>query len=172
MTYPASNLFNLQGVKKPYNPLLGEYCRSKWVHEDGSTTHYVAEQVSHHPPVSCFYFSNRKEGFVINGSMHPRSKFLGTSVASIMEGTAIITILPFNEEYTISFPSVYGRGIVIYICMFLVFMSYYSGILFGTLLMELVGVVNIQCPSTGCKAELDFKAKVGGSPIKLSSTVY
>jgi len=88
------------------------------------------------------YFSNRREGFVINGSIHPRSKFLGTSVASIMEGTATITILPFSEEYTITFPSVYGRGI-----------------LFGTLLMELVGVVNIQCPATGCKAEIDFKAK-------------
>jgi hypothetical protein len=131
-----------QGVKKPYNPLLGEFFRCKWVHGDGSTTHYVAEQVSHHPPISCLYFSNRKEGFVINGSLHPRSKFLGTSVASIMEGTAHLTILPFNEVYTITFPSVYGRGI-----------------LFGTLLMELVGVVNIQCQSTGCKAEIDFKAK-------------
>lgn len=145
-----------QGVKKPYNPLLGEFFRCKWVHDDGSTTHYVAEQVSHHPPVSCMYFSNRKEGFVINGSMHPRSKFLGTSAASIMEGTAYLTILAHDEEYTITFPSVYGRGMLL-----LAFLgSFPLGILFGTLLMELVGVVHIQCAKTGCKAEIDFKAKV------------
>lgn len=132
-----------QGVKKPYNPLLGEFFRCKWVHdEDGSTTHYVAEQVSHHPPISCMYFSNRKEGFAINGSIHPRSKFLGTSAASIMEGTAVLTILAHEEAYTLTFPSVYARGI-----------------LWGTLLMELVGVVHIQCERTGCKAEIDFKAK-------------
>jgi len=35
--------------------------------ELNSTTTYIAEQVSHHPPVSAFYFSNRKAGFVING---------------------------------------------------------------------------------------------------------
>lgn len=131
-----------QGVKKPYNPLLGEFFRCKWPMGDNSTTYYIAEQVSHHPPISSFYATNRKEGFIVNGTMQPRSKFLGTSVASIMDGTAIVTILPFGEEYTITFPSVYGRGI-----------------LFGTLLMELVGMVNIQCAQTGCKAEIDFKAK-------------
>lgn len=131
-----------QGVKKPYNPLLGEFFRSKWEHADNSCTHFVAEQVSHHPPISCFYFSNRKNGYTLNGSMLPRSKFLGASVASMMEGTATLTIIPFGEEYTITFPNVYGRGI-----------------LFGTLLMELIGVITIQCNQTNCKAEIDFKAK-------------
>lgn len=36
----------------------------------------------------------------------------------------------------------------------------FTGILFGTLLMELVGLVTIQCVDTNCKAEIDFKAKV------------
>jgi len=79
---------------------------------------------------------------VINGSVHPRSKFLGTSAASIMEGTAYLTLLPFDEEYTMTFPTVYGRGI-----------------LFGTLLMEMCGLVTIECKKTHCKAEIDFKAK-------------
>jgi hypothetical protein len=131
-----------QGVKKPYNPILGEFFRCKWEHDDGTTSYYVAEQVSHHPPISCIYISNRKAGFVINGSVHPRSKFLGTSAASILEGTAYLKLLQHDEEYSITFPSVYGRGI-----------------LFGTLLMEMCGVVHIQCKNTHCKAELDFKAK-------------
>src|SRR5690242_6292273 len=50
-----------KGVKKPYNPLIGEIFRCMWPHPSGSKTFYVAEQVSHHPPVCAFYASNRKE---------------------------------------------------------------------------------------------------------------
>lgn len=41
-----------KGLKKPYNPILGETFRCCWVHPTGSKTFYIAEQVSHHPPVS------------------------------------------------------------------------------------------------------------------------
>jgi len=133
-----------QGVKKPYNPILGEIFRCKWQFEQTeSLTQYVAEQVSHHPPISALYGSNRKEGYVISGSLHPRSKFLGTSAASILEGEAAVTFIGLDgEEYTITFPSFYARGI-----------------LFGTLLMEMCGTVNINCAKTGLKTEIEFKAK-------------
>lgn len=101
-----------QGVKKPYNPILGEFFRTKWTHEDGTTTHYVAEQTSHHPPISSLYISNRKAGFVINGSIFPRSKFFRFSVASFLDGVANLTLLDSGEVYTITFPTVYGRGII------------------------------------------------------------
>ncbi|KAJ7323781.1 Oxysterol-binding protein- protein 8 [Desmophyllum pertusum] len=55
-----------KGLKKPYNPILGETFRCFWLHPNGTKTHFVGEQVSHHPPVSAFYVSNRKEGkFII-----------------------------------------------------------------------------------------------------------
>lgn len=41
-----------KGLKKPYNPILGETFRCYWRHPNGSKTFYIAEQVSHHPPVS------------------------------------------------------------------------------------------------------------------------
>jgi hypothetical protein len=41
-----------KGLKKPYNPILGETFRCYWLHPNGSKTFYLAEQVSHHPPVS------------------------------------------------------------------------------------------------------------------------
>jgi len=88
------------------------------------------------------YISNRKEGFIINGSIHPRSKFLGTSAVSILEGEADVTLLAYDEQYTITFPSAYARGI-----------------LFGTLLMELCGSVVITCPKSNLKTEIEFKAK-------------
>lgn len=34
-------------------------------------------QVSHHPPVSAFYISNRKDGFCMSGSITAKSKFYG-----------------------------------------------------------------------------------------------
>eukprot|EP01113_Clastostelium_recurvatum_P003760 TRINITY_DN11656_c0_g1_i1.p1 TRINITY_DN11656_c0_g1~~TRINITY_DN11656_c0_g1_i1.p1 ORF type:complete len:426 (-),score=81.34 TRINITY_DN11656_c0_g1_i1:74-1351(-) len=130
------------GVKKPYNPILGETFRCSWKFDETTPTHYVSEQVSHHPPISALYISNRKEGFNMTASIHPRSKFLGTSAASILEGEATLNCIDLDEQYTITFPSVYARGI-----------------LFGTLLMEMVGTVNISCAKTGLKTEIEFKAK-------------
>ncbi|CAH2217167.1 jg17683, partial [Pararge aegeria aegeria] len=67
-----------KGLKKPYNPVLGETFRCCWQHADQDTyTYYIAEQVSHHPPISAFYISNRKDGFVIEGSLLAKSKFYG-----------------------------------------------------------------------------------------------
>lgn len=34
-------------------------------------------QVSHHPPVSAFHVSNRKDGFCISGSITAKSRFYG-----------------------------------------------------------------------------------------------
>ena len=35
-----------KGLKKPYNPILGETFRCYWEHPNGSKTFYIAEQVS------------------------------------------------------------------------------------------------------------------------------
>lgn len=68
----------LQGIKKPYNPILGETFRCCWFHpQTNSHTFYIAEQVSHHPPVSAFHVSNRKDGFCISGSITAKSRFYG-----------------------------------------------------------------------------------------------
>lgn len=36
------------GVRKPLNPILGEFCTGYWTFKDQSTALYIAEQVSHH----------------------------------------------------------------------------------------------------------------------------
>lgn len=43
-----------------------------------------------------------------------------------------------------------------------------TGILFGTLLMELCGDVSITCNATQCKAEIEFKGKVCINEITIS----
>jgi len=66
-----------RGLKKPYNPILGETFRCYWEHPNQSKTFYISEQVSHHPPISAFYVSNKKDGFAISGAILAKSKFYG-----------------------------------------------------------------------------------------------
>ena len=49
-----------KGLKKPYNPILGETFRCYWEHPNGSKSYYMSEQVSHHPPISANYVTNRQ----------------------------------------------------------------------------------------------------------------
>jgi hypothetical protein len=43
-----------KGVKKPYNPILGEFFRCRYDYPNGTTAYYISEQVSHHPPISAW----------------------------------------------------------------------------------------------------------------------
>ncbi|KAH8337461.1 hypothetical protein KR059_010903, partial [Drosophila kikkawai] len=137
-----------KGLKKPYNPILGERFRCFWQHPSGSRTFYIAEQVSHHPPVSAFYVTNREDGFSITCSILAKSKFYGNSTSAVLEGAATMTLLPRGECYTATTPYAHCKGI-----------------LMGTLSMELGGKINIECENTGYRTELEFKLKpfLGGA---------
>uniref|UniRef100_A0A8D3DPZ4 Oxysterol-binding protein n=1 Tax=Scophthalmus maximus TaxID=52904 RepID=A0A8D3DPZ4_SCOMX len=138
-----------KGLKKPYNPILGETFRCCWLHpETNSCTFYIAEQVSHHPPISAFYICNRKDGFSISGSILAKSKFYGNSLSAILEGKARLLFLSRDEEYVITMPYAHCKGI-----------------LYGTMTLELGGKVTIECEKTKCFTELEFKLKpfLGGS---------
>jgi len=135
--------FKPPGVKKPYNPILGEVFSCKWNHGDQGTTMYVAEQVSHHPPISAFHFVNRKAGWFVNCALRPRSKFLGNSAASIMEGEGQLVVLPLgNETYSFTLPSYYVRGLLI-----------------GVMRMEIAGDITITCKETNLTMNMTFKNK-------------
>uniref|UniRef100_A0A8C9B0A1 Oxysterol-binding protein n=1 Tax=Prolemur simus TaxID=1328070 RepID=A0A8C9B0A1_PROSS len=132
-----------KGIKKPYNPILGETFRCCWFHpQTDSHTFYIAEQVSHHPPVSAFHVSNRKDGFCISGSITAKSRFYGNSLSALLDGKATLTLLSRAEEYTLTMPYAHCKGI-----------------LYGTMTMELGGKVAIECAKNNFQAELDFKLK-------------
>ncbi|XP_043943915.1 oxysterol-binding protein-related protein 8 [Protopterus annectens] len=132
-----------KGLKKPYNPILGETFRCMWVHpKTNSKTFYIAEQVSHHPPVSAFYVSNRKDGFCLSGSILAKSKFYGNSLSAILDGEARLTFLNRGEDYVMTMPYAHCKGI-----------------LYGTMTLELGGAVTIACEKTGYIAEIDFRLK-------------
>uniref|UniRef100_A0A2K6GTL6 Oxysterol-binding protein n=1 Tax=Propithecus coquereli TaxID=379532 RepID=A0A2K6GTL6_PROCO len=132
-----------KGIKKPYNPILGETFRCRWFHpQTDSHTFYIAEQVSHHPPVSAFHVSNHKDGFCVSGSITAKSRFYGNSLSALLDGRATLTLLSRAEEYTLTMPYAHCKGI-----------------LYGTMTMELGGKVTIECAKNNFQAELDFKLK-------------
>ncbi|BEJ17883.1 hypothetical protein CspHIS471_0701510 [Cutaneotrichosporon sp. HIS471] len=133
-----------RGVKKPYNPILNEFYRCTYYYPDGSQGYYVAEQVSHHPPISAFFYVSPKNGILVTGELKPKSRFLGNSAATIMEGEDRIRFLnrPEDGEYCISMPNTYARGI-----------------LFGKMLLELGDLSTIRNDITGYNCDVDFKTK-------------
>jgi hypothetical protein len=134
--------FKPPGVKKPYNPIMGEvfHCKLDW--GAAGRTIFVAEQVSHHPPVSAFHFVNRQGGFQLQAVIQPKSKFLGTSAGSIFDGWGNLDFWSIGEQYDFTYPSVYVRGLLI-----------------GVMRMEVAGDVTITCRKTGLQCALTFANK-------------
>ncbi|KAJ5156126.1 oxysterol binding protein [Penicillium capsulatum] len=136
------------GVKKPLNPILGETFTCYWDYPDGTRAYYVSEQTSHHPPKSSYFFMAPDHHIRIDGTLKPRSKFLGNSAASMMEGTAILRLLnrgqdkEKGERYILTQPNMYARGI-----------------LFGKMKYELGDHSYVRCPENDLVADIDFKTK-------------
>lgn len=131
-----------KGVKKPYNPTLGETFECTYAMPDSSKIRYFAEQVSHHPPVSAFMVENRQKNLLVEGYYYPKSRFLGNSAASMGEGHCLVQFLDRGETYLCTWPNAYARGII-----------------FGTFLMEIGGKVDITSSTGGLSAVVDFKTK-------------
>lgn len=133
-----------KAVKKPLNPVLGEIYSCFWNDlPDGASAYYLAEQTSHHPPESSYFYLVPEKKIRADGVLIPRSRFLGNSSAAIMEG---IAHLEFGERdgelYELTQPNIYCRGI-----------------LFGKLRYELGDHMLIKCEKLGLEADIEFKTK-------------
>lgn len=133
-----------RGVKKPYNPVLGEFFRCKYNYPDGTQGFYIAEQVSHHPPISAFFYVAPENRISIVGELRPKAKFLGNSVSTTMEGENRVRLLgaPQDGEYVVTMPNMYARGI-----------------LFGKMVLELGDTCTARNDQYGLVCDLDFKTK-------------
>lgn len=135
------------GVKKPLNPILGETFACYWEYPDDTRGYYIAEQTSHHPPKSSYFFMAPDHGIRVDGTLKPRSKFLGNSAASMMEGISYLRFLSLGtsrggEKYILTQPNMYARGI-----------------LFGKMKYELGDHSFVRCPENHLTADLEFKTK-------------
>ncbi|XP_041984723.1 oxysterol-binding protein-related protein 9 [Aricia agestis] len=164
-----------QVAKKPYNPILGEVFRCHWDMEgethssdkqevgDGPVPwcspdqlSFVAEQVSHHPPISAFYAEHVNKRIQFDAYVWTKSKFLGLSIGVHNIGRGLVTLLDLGEEYSLTFPNGYGRSIL------------------TVPWIELGGSVVIECVQTGHKANIEFLTKpfYGGKKHRVTCDIY
>lgn len=152
-------------IKKPYNPVLGELFFCSWdvpdsrnvegIGENGQKLKFTAEQVSHHPLVSSFYVENSEKTICMNATVGMKSRFLGMSIAINVIGEGVISILPHEEDYIITYPNACARIIV------------------SSPSSELTGKVVVSCNKTGYSASITFHSKpfYGGKFHRITAEV-
>ena len=124
---------------------------------DHEATKLVAEQVSHHPPVTACYLWNDHHGVRAEGYTRQEITFSGTiNIQQI--GHAILHVDAYDEDYLIPLPDVTVKGI-----------------LTGSPYPELHGSYSIVA-STGYVADVDFSGKgvlgVGGQKNHVHASVH
>lgn len=152
-----------KAVKKPLNPILGEYFTCYWDLPDGTQAYYVAEQTSHHPPKSSYFYAIPAHGIRIDGLVAPKSRFLGNSTAAMMDGLTKLTFTNVIDEktgkpeiYTLTQPNIYARGI-----------------LFGGLKFELGDHLLIDVSTHRLTSDIEFKTKgfISGTYHAIQGTI-
>nr|XP_022314763.1 oxysterol-binding protein-related protein 9-like isoform X2 [Crassostrea virginica] len=160
-------------AKKAYNPILGETFVCHWkipgMEDSGEKAmegpceeatrenlSFIAEQVSHHPPISAFYAEHQTKRITLDGYIWTKSKFLGLSIGVHMIGQGVVSVIDHDEEYVITFPNGYGRSIL------------------TTPWVEMGGKVTMSCAKTGYNATVTFHTKpfYGGKKHRVTSEVF
>jgi hypothetical protein len=100
-----------EGIKKPLNAFLGELFIGTWKEDDLGETKLVAEQVSHHPPITACYLWNDKHGVRAEGFTEQEITFSG-NVTIKQRGYAVTHLDKYNEDYLIPMPGIKVKGIM------------------------------------------------------------
>ncbi|KAI3361563.1 hypothetical protein L3Q82_013710, partial [Scortum barcoo] len=116
---------------------------------------FVAEQVSHHPPVSSFYCECKEKRMCVNTHVWTKSKFMGMAVGVSMVGEGVLYLLEHDEEYVFTLPCAYARSIL------------------TVPWVELGGKVTINCAKSGFSAIVTFHTKpfYGGKVHRVTAEV-
>jgi hypothetical protein len=131
-------------VQKPLNPLLGEtFELLRDAGPDGKgRLRYVAEQVSHHPPICAYHADNGSDDWKYWDEKRVDSKFNGNSLSMKPLGTRHV-LLNGAEHYTHA--SVLATA---------------HNLIFGSTYLDHSGPVTVVCQQTGLVADVTFE-KVG-----------
>ena len=115
MKVPAARRYfvyvTLTYMQKPLNPVLGETFHGHWDGDPG-TTRLVAEQVSHHPPISAYSITT-PNGVVLQGHNGQKSGFSGRTITVKQVGHATMTVPVGSgtETYLITLPQLSLEGL-------------------------------------------------------------
>lgn len=102
----ALNPYSIDRLKKPFNPLLGE----TFEYNDNGIR-FIAEQVSHHPPISAFYCES--DDFTFEGYYQMKSTISMSGFMVTPKGPFKIRLLKTNETFSYTRPSSSLHNIII-----------------------------------------------------------
>jgi hypothetical protein len=125
----------MERSKKPFNPILGETYELKM--DDGVST-YIAEQVSHHPPIGAGHVKTKNFTYDITSAV--TTKFMGNWVDVYPVGRTRITLHRTGETFNIVPPS-----------------SRVNNLIIGRIWIDTFGEMKVLNLTTGGRAELEFK---------------
>jgi hypothetical protein len=129
---------NCHRIVKPFNPLLYETYEYDHELEDGTHVKALAQQVSHHPPITAA--SCESDNFVYNGVINPKIKFWGRSVEITHDGVLRIHLKSRNETYLFNAVPCSIHNIIV-----------------GKLWLEHHGPLVINCYESNLQANITFK---------------
>merc|ERR1740128_1277972 len=149
----------MAAARKPFNPVLGETFSCIWKVKDEKSGEelsfrFVAEQVSHNPPVSAFHLECAQK-VNVTGCMSIKAKFMGMYANATLNGDLVVELEQLNEKYEIGYPSLYVRS----------FMT--------DPWMEFGGKVQINCPDSKICSGILFLVKpfYGGKPHHVTGEI-
>ncbi|KAK1340005.1 hypothetical protein QTO34_018569 [Cnephaeus nilssonii] len=134
---------------------------------------FVAEQVSHHPPISAFYAECFNKKIQFNAHIWTKSKFLGMSIGVHNIGQGCVSCLDHDEHYILTFPNGYGRQVELH--PFLLISKQQTLLSILTVpWVELGGECNINCSKTGYSANIVFHTKpfYGGKKHRITAEIF
>ncbi|KAL1855329.1 hypothetical protein Daus18300_011146 [Diaporthe australafricana] len=102
-----------EGVRKPLNAFLGELFLARWDDDGSGETTLVAEQVSHHPPVTACRVWNEQHGVYAEGFTRQEITLGLGNVTVRQMGHALLTLRGHGDEtYLIPLPDVKVKGLL------------------------------------------------------------
>ncbi|XP_024380359.1 uncharacterized protein [Physcomitrium patens] len=91
----ASYYGSIHRDAKPFNPLLGETYEYQ-----GKNSWFLAEQVSHHPPILAFQSENVGGAYQLFGEIELKNKFWGKSIEVLCNGGVHLKIPQYGDHIT------------------------------------------------------------------------
>ncbi|TPX30141.1 hypothetical protein SmJEL517_g06221 [Synchytrium microbalum] len=122
--------------------------------------HYIAEQISHHPPMSAYYFECVEKGVVARGVDHLAGKFTGTSFRigpGEFNGGIFVNLKQRDEEYNLTHPQ-----------------AAVAGFMTGSIYIACADKCIITCPKTNLKCIIEYKEEsfFGKPKFAIEGKVY
>lgn len=95
-------------LNKPFNPILGETYELI-----DPNFRFIAEQVSHHPPISASYGQGANNEYVYWNNTNVKTNFWGASIEVVSIGLSHVRLPRTNEMFSIKRPSTVVHNLIL-----------------------------------------------------------